>query len=304
VKALALTDVRKRYTRRGPWALDGLTCAFPRGAISGLVGPNGAGKTTLFSAVAGYLQLQGGEIDILGEGYFDPYRLKGRFGMLPQDATLDLRLTPAVFLQGMGRLQGLTVDASNRAAEQALEEVNLTDRAADRVASLSHGMRRRLSVASALLGDPELILLDEPTAGLDPKEASRLRELLISHRGEASMIVSSHNLAELERICDHVVLIEAGRCLGEGTVQELTARDSQVTWTLGPGDVPLEVLHERLPEHHFGLEGRVLTHRAPSASELDAASIVIAAVLSEAHVAIRAVRRGRTLEDSYLERTR
>jgi len=302
--ALTLRDLRKRYERGGPWALDGLSCSFPRGAISGLVGPNGAGKTTLFSAVAGYLQLQGGTVDILGEGPFDPFRMKGRFGMLPQDATLDLRLTPTVFLRGMARLQGLGRDAAEAAAAVAIAAVNLSDRASDRVGSLSHGMRRRLAVASALVGEPELIVLDEPTAGLDPKEASSLRGVLMGLRGRASLIVSSHNLVELERICDHVVLIEAGRCLGQGTIEALTSRGVEETWTLGPGDVPLAALQAALPDHAFELVTQTLVHRAPTEQHLDAGSVVIAGQLAAAAVPIRGVRRGRSLEESYLERTR
>ncbi len=302
--ALVLADLRKRYSRSGPWALDGLSCSFPRGAISGLVGPNGAGKTTLFSAVAGYLQLQGGAVDILGEGPFDPFRLKGRLGMLPQDATLDLRLTPRIFLRGMGRLQGMSTAESEAAADRAVGDVNLMERADDRVGALSHGMRRRLAVASALLGEPELVVLDEPTAGLDPKEASSLRDILLGLRGGSSLIVSSHNLVELERICDHVVLIEAGRCLGQGTIAELTSKGVEESWTLGPGEVPLDALRAALPSHTFELHDGTLVHRAPTERDLDSGSIRIAGQLAAASIPIRGVRRGRSLEDSYLERTR
>ncbi|MEE2750588.1 MAG: ABC transporter ATP-binding protein [Myxococcota bacterium] len=235
--ALVLEGLRKRYTRRGPWVLDGLTCRFPRGAVSGLVGPNGAGKTTLFSAVVDFLKLQDGRVDILGEGPFEAFRFKGRIGVLPQDAQLDPRLTPHAFLRGMGQLQGLSRVESEAAVRRALASVNLTERGKDRVGALSHGMRRRISVASALLGQPELVLLDEPTAGLDPREAASLRALLKGLGGKTSVVVSSHNLAELEQICDHVVLIEAGRCLGEGTVEELTARGGVETWSLGPGEL-------------------------------------------------------------------
>ena len=117
-------------------------------------------------------------------------------------------------------------------------------------------------------------------------------------------MVSSHNLAELERICDHVVLIEGGRCLGEGTVEALTSRGIEQTWTLGPGEVPVQVLREALASHSLELLGPTLVHGAPTEAELDAGSVVIAGKLAEAGIPIRSVRRGRSLEDSYLDRTR
>lgn len=301
--ALVIKELRKRYTRRGPWVLDGLSCVFPRGSVSGLVGPNGAGKTTLFSAVVGFLRLQGGSVDILGEGPFDPFRLKGRVGVLPQDAQLDPRLTPAVFLKGMARLQGMSRDQANVAADQVLGSVNLTEHAGKRVETLSHGMRRRITVASALLGEPDLVLLDEPLSGLDPRESASLRSLLGSLGGRSSLVISSHNLAELERVCDHVVLIEQGRCIGEGTVESLTARGAVETWTIGPGVFAIDGLLGALPGHSLKLEERTLTHKAPTESDLDAGSVVIAGQLAAAGIAIRGVRRGRSLEDSYLERT-
>jgi len=257
----------------------------------------------LFSAIVDFVKLEGGRVDILGEGPFEAFRFKGRIGVLPQDAQLDPRLTPHAFLRGMGQLQGLSRSESVAAAEAALRSVNMAERGAEKVGALSHGMRRRISVASALLGHPELVLLDEPTAGLDPREAASLRSLLKGLGGATSVVVSSHNLAELEQICDHVVLIEAGRCLGEGTVEELTARGGVEVWSLGPGHVDLAAISNALPGHSIELVDQTLVHKAATETALDAGSIVIAGQLSRAGVAIRGVRRGHTLEDSYLERT-
>ncbi len=300
--ALRLVGVRKRYSRRAPWALDGLTCRFPRGSVCGLVGPNGAGKTTMYSVVCGYLPADEGGVDILGEGPFDPWRLKGRVGVLPQDAEIDDRRTCREFLHYMGALQGLGRGAGD-AADEALKAVLLDERADDRVGSLSHGMRRRLSVASALLGSPELVLLDEPTAGLDPVQARSLRKLLADHRGRSTIIVSSHNLVELERICDWVVLIEKGVCVMEGPVEEVTGRRQVVDWTLGPGDPPVDALKHALPgcEWAWSPEGSggVLTLRAPGDADLDATSITTARILADAGIAIRDLQRGRSLEETF-----
>ena len=245
--AIRVAGLRKRYRRRGPWALDGFDLEVPTGKISGVVGPNGAGKTTLFSVICGYLRPDAGEVDVLGQGPFDPWRLKGRLGALPQDAPLDDRLTCVEFLLYVARLQGLSRRDAEGEARRTLGELNLADRSADKIGSLSHGMRRRLASASALLGHPELVLLDEPTSGLDPAQSRDLRQVLLRMRGRSTLLVSSHNLDELERICDHLVLVDRGRCTRQGTVDEITGRGRHVAWELGPGEVPLEALREALP---------------------------------------------------------
>jgi len=299
--ALVLDGLSLRYGRRSPWALDHLSCSFPRGAICGLVGPNGAGKTSLFSVISGFLPQDAGTVDILGSGEFCPQRLKGLLGVLPQDAVLDGRLTCSEFLQYMGTLQGMGTSQALASSRATLASLNLEERADHRISSLSHGMGRRLAVASALLGDPELVLLDEPVSGLDPEQARSLRKLLLKLRGKATLVVSSHNLAELERICDYVVLIDAGRCVLQGTVDEVCARSQLENWQLGEGEVPLAALQAQLPGHTFLVEEGTLVHSAPGDADLDASSVVIAGILAAAGLSIRALSRGRSLEQSFFE---
>jgi ABC-2 type transport system ATP-binding protein len=301
--ALTVAGLRKRYGRRSPWALDGLDCHVPRGALCGLVGPNGAGKTTLYSVACGFLPPDEGSVDLLGEGSFDAARFKGRIGVLPQDAEIQGRLTCAEFLRYMGSLQGLTSARVRQETERVLAGVRLDDRRDSLVGSLSHGMRRRLSVASALLGEPELVLLDEPTAGLDPVQAAALRDELLALRGTATLIVSSHNLVELERICDWVILMEAGRCVRQGTVAEVTGQQQVVTWQLASGDVPLTRLREALPDHGFDVEGSSVVQRAPGQADLDASAVIVARILCDAGIAVRGLQRGRSLEESFLATT-
>lgn len=298
--ALVFRDVVKRYGRRGPNALDGASFRFPRGCIAGLVGPNGAGKTTSFSVVSGYLVPDSGQVDILGGGPFDPWRLKGRLGVLPQDAELSDRHTPRELLHHLALLQGLGWGEARREADRVLELVQLGPRRDHRIATLSHGMRRRVAVASALVGSPELVLLDEPTAGLDPVQTHSLREALAALRGIQTLIVSSHNLDELERLCDWVVMLHAGRCLRQGTVAEMTGQQHLVTWSLGPGPVPLERLGACLPGHRLNLTGQVLEQHAPGDADLDASSVVVMRELAAAGVAVREVRRGVSLERRFL----
>jgi ABC-2 type transport system ATP-binding protein len=222
-------------------------------------------------------------------------------GVLPQDADLGDRHSPRELLTHLARLQGMAGGAAATEAERVLDVVRLTERRDHRIGNLSHGMRRRVAVASALIGDPDLVLLDEPTAGLDPVQALSLREALSRHRPGQTLIVSSHNLDELERMCDWVVMMEGGHCLRQGTLSDVTGRDEIILWTLGPGDVPLEALERLLPQHRFSLEGRVVTQRAPAGSDLDPASVAVAGALVGAQVAIREIRRGHSLERTFLD---
>ncbi len=231
--ALQTRGLRRRYG--STVALDGLDLDVPSGVVCGLVGPNGAGKTTTMGVVAGLIQPDAGSVDVLGGGPFDPARHAGRVGLLPQDCALPAALPVGEVLAFYGRLQGMTATEARRAAAQLLEEVDLADRAAQRVGQLSHGMRRRVAVAQALLGDPELVLLDEPTSGLDPHLVVRMRALLRARRGRCTLVVSSHVLAELEASCDHVIFMERGRCIAAGSMADLTGRSRQVIVELEAG---------------------------------------------------------------------
>ncbi len=302
--ALSFSDVTKRYSRNARPALDNLSCQFPTGAISGLLGPNGAGKTTAFSLVGGFLSADSGEMRILGDTGFDPWRLKGHLGLLPQDAELPDRHTPSELLDHLARLQGMSgADAGNE-ARRLCELVNLDDRAHDRIASLSHGMRRRVAVASALIGTPKLVLLDEPTAGLDPVQAASLRAALGRMRGKLTMVVSSHNIDEIEKLADHVVMMDRGKCVRQGSMGDVTGSSQLVHWQLGEGNVPLEELNVALPGHTLTVKGRVLTVEAGEDADLDATSVIIMAKLAAAGVALRGVKRGESLEQSFLNQTR
>jgi len=302
--ALVLDGVVKRYgTLRKTLALDGVSFEVPRGSVCGLIGPNGAGKTTVLASICGQLRLDAGRIEILGGGPFDVERFKGRIGLLPQDAELGVSHTPQELLVHLGLLQGLGGADARAEAERTLASVDLSDRAGKRIATLSHGMRRRLAIATALLGNPELVLLDEPMSGLDPAQVRSLRELVTAQRGRKTLLISSHNLAELEQVCDHVVLIDRGRCTLAGPIAEVTGRAMVLQWTLGPGELDLDALGEALPDHEVRREDGLLTVVCPTDTDLDDTARVVARQLVEADIPIRDVRRGLSLERSYLDRT-
>jgi ABC-type multidrug transport system ATPase subunit len=294
--ALRFERVTRRFGRRV--ALDGLDLRCPTGALAGLIGPNGAGKTTAFSLVGGFLQPHAGRVEILGQDGFDPWRLKGRLGVLPQDAELPDRHPARALLRHLARLQGLPDPA--RAAEQALAQVQLTDRAGEPVGNLSHGIRRRVAVATALLGSPELVLLDEPMSGLDPLQAQSLREVLAGLRGRTTLLVSSHDLNEVERLCDWVAMIAAGRCVREGTLAEVTGRAEVSVWHLG-ADLPADALQAAIGLGAARLSGREIELRAESEAGLDAAGVALMALRAARGVPIREVRRGAGLERRFLE---
>lgn len=303
--ALQIEALNKRYTRSGPWVIQDLSCHVPYGSICGIIGPNGAGKTTLYSLISGFLRPDSGSINILGQGPFDPWKFRGKMGVLPQDADIDGRHTCFDFLQYMAVLQGMSVQQAKAATHQALDAVNLLERAHDKVLNLSHGMRRRVATASALLGRPKLVLLDEPMAGLDPVQASSLRDVLLQFRGKGTLLVSSHNLSELERICDWLIILEKGQLVQQGTVQDIMKGEAQVRWTISKHNVDIcALLSSRLPHHRFSYDKkqRVLQQNAPSHDTLDSSALIIGKILSEHNIAIQACHRGTTLESSVLEK--
>ncbi|MGL4834699.1 MAG: ABC transporter ATP-binding protein [Shewanella sp.] len=190
-------------------ALNNINLTLEAGAPIALVGPNGAGKTTLFSLLCGYLTPSAGTVTLLGETPNSP-KLLGQIAALPQDATLDPNLTIISQLTLFGRLQGMTSKQAVQEAMRVLHLVDLADVAQQKPPSLSHGMSKRLAIAQALIGSPKLVLLDEPTAGLDPANAKNIRELVRSLSPTTTFVISSHNLDELEKLCDQVLYLDKG----------------------------------------------------------------------------------------------
>ena len=220
--AVSSRGLVKRYGKRR--ALDGFTIDVPEGCVMGLVGPNGAGKTTWMMAVAGLVRTESGTIGLFGSSRpFAAALHSGRLAILPQDSELPLESTPEGFLRGLARLQGLDADATKASVREVLDAVNLTDRARASIRSLSHGMRKRLMAAQCFLGEPKLILLDEPMNGLDPEEAVRFRNLILSRREGCTVVVSSHNLADLEKFCTHITFVRDGKVLKTAALKDLTA---------------------------------------------------------------------------------
>ncbi len=197
--ALVFNDVVKRFGRRR--ALDSFNMRVPRGMTCGLVGSNAAGKTTSIAVATGMLSYNSGSVELLGDGHFDPAKHAGRVSMMPQDSELPLYARVRDILAFYARLQGMTGSGITKEVDRVIEWVHLSDRADAQVNTLSHGMRRRIVVAQAFLGAPELILLDEPMSGLDPREVINIRKLLQRRSDEQTVIISfnADTIATCER---------------------------------------------------------------------------------------------------------
>lgn len=211
-------SLSKRYGSRIV-AVEDLSLNVCRGEVYGFLGPNGAGKTTTLRMLLGLVSPSSGIAKVLGEEPGAPTGLS-RIGVMVESPTFYPYLSGLDNLKGMARLSGLRDPKGG--VDAALEQVGLTERAKDKFKEYSLGMKQRLGVAAALLKDPELLVLDEPTNGLDPKGVAEMRELIRSlGRGEKTVLLSSHLMGEVEQICDRVGIIRKGRLVAEGPLTEL-----------------------------------------------------------------------------------
>lgn len=222
-------DLRIRAGRR--MAVDGVTLTMGRG-VHGLLGPNGAGKTTLIRTLATVLRPRSGELTLLGG--MELRRLRRRVGYLPQEFGHYRRFTVREFVAYVAWLKEMRDVPA--AVQRAIERVGLADRADDRMKTLSGGMIRRVGIAQAIVNDPEVLLLDEPTAGLDPAQRLRFRELLTELGTDACVVVSTHLVEDVAAACTDVVLLSRGKLVFQGTPDQLAARGTDQH----AGDSPLE----------------------------------------------------------------
>lgn len=193
----------------GKTALSNVNFDVRAGELIGLVGPNGAGKTTLINILCGFLRPTSGEASLFG---LTPgcQELIGKISALPQDARLDPAFSIGEQLQFFSRLQGFSSKQANNEAIRVLDAVELKDSFKEKPVELSHGMAKRVSIAQALIGSPQLILLDEPTAGLDPVNTRNIRSIIAQLSPDSTFIISSHDLTELGRLCQRILLLENG----------------------------------------------------------------------------------------------
>lgn len=207
-------------------AVEDVSFAVSPGEIYGLLGPNGAGKTTTLSMICGLLRPDAGEVRVDGHAFSsDPQRAKSVMGVVPQEIALYDELTGRENLEFWGRLAGLKRAVARQRATELLEALALTDRARDRLRTYSGGMKRRVNLGCALLHRPKLILLDEPTVGIDPQARANILEFVRGLTAAGSAVLyTTHYLEEAEALCHRIGIIDRGRLLAEGTLAELRER--------------------------------------------------------------------------------
>ncbi|MEA5358655.1 ABC transporter ATP-binding protein [Amycolatopsis sp., V23-08] len=235
---------------RRKMAVDGLDLSLGKG-VHGLLGPNGAGKTTLIRALATVLRPAEGTLSLLGApagGHTGQRGLRRRIGYLPQNFGYYKRFTVREFVEYLAWLKEMPKAGIPGAVQRAVERVGLADRADDRMKTLSGGMVRRVGIAQAIVNDPDILLFDEPTAGLDPAQRVRFRELVQELGQDSCVLISTHLVEDVATACSDVVLFDAGKLVFQGTPGELAAAGTPDH----VGDSPIERGYSALLNHEPG----------------------------------------------------
>jgi ABC-type multidrug transport system ATPase subunit len=308
VPAVRIRNLTKVFGKQK--ALDDVSFDIPGGTVFGLLGPNGAGKTTLFSIMANFLKPAGGAVEVLGIDVEKIGDLQGRLSILPQDALFQSNVPVREQLEFFGLLSGMPKQGAADETTRVLTMVGLLDAQKKNARALSHGMTKRLGIAQAFMGTPEVIVLDEPTAGLDPVNAAAVRKLVndIKHKAKATLIISSHNLAEIQEMCGAVAILNNGKLVEYKSVAELTAATGVVRMTFGRvlQDAELAKL-KALPgvgtvvvdtAHEYSIELVLATGQ--TSDQLIGALV---SELAKGGLVPRSVKEGASLEEKFLEAT-
>jgi len=289
----------------GLCAVDAVSFEIGRGEIVGLLGHNGAGKTTIMKMLTGFLEPDGGTIRIAGLDIATERRaVQGRIGYLPENCPLYPEMTVIDYLDYQATLHGVTPLDSPAAIRRALERTALAPKATAPIATLSRGYRQRVGVAQAILHDPDILILDEPTNGLDPSQIQHMRDLIRELAEHATVIVSTHILQEVEAVCDRVLILRSGRLALDTTLAKLR-RDGRLLVTL---DRPPAAAGPLLAEL-TGVQGWSLVdgsgprqRYALETTDADAAAPLVARAVAEAGWPLFALHgEGRDLEALFRE---
>ena len=297
IRARGLTKVFGDFV-----AVDGIDFELSRGEVFGFLGPNGAGKSSTMRMIGCVSPPSGGELTVLG---MDPVRdgpaIRARLGVVPQEDTLDVELTVRENLLIYGRYFGLRRDLIRERTAQLLEFVQLTERARDQVEPLSGGMKRRLTIARSLISEPEILLLDEPTTGLDPQARHVVWDRLyrLKQRG-VTLVLTTHYMDEAEQLCDRLVVMDGGKIAAEGSPRQLietysTPEVLELRFALAEQD-QAEKLADVPAERLEVLADRLLVYTADGDGALDA-------VRARGLEPVTSLVRRSTLEDVFLRLT-
>ncbi len=226
-------------------AVKGISFVAKTGQVTGFLGPNGAGKTTTMRMLTGFMPPTAGKAIVAGYDVFEQsMEVRKRVGYLPESVPLYRDMTARGYLQYMGEIRG--VNGTRQKAAEVLERVGLTSRANSRIRTLSKGMRQRVGLAQALLHDPEVLILDEPTIGLDPIQVLEIRDVVRQLREAHTVLFSTHILSEAEQVCDNLVIINQGTIVAEGSPAQLRAELERGGRILVRTEAPTETVMEAL----------------------------------------------------------
>lgn len=301
--ALVVQNLSRRFGRTV--ALNGLSLSIPEKSVTAFVGANGAGKTTTFSVIGQFIRAHAGSVEVFGVPLADYRRQGGIIGILPQDMQFFEDRTIGRQLLLFARLAGLARPEAEREVMRVLALTKLTDRIHDQAASLSHGMRVRLGVAQALIANPPLILLDEPTAGLDPRMIVDFRETVDAVRGRTTLVISSHDLSELQEMCDFVCMIDHGKLVMQGPMEQMLSGVSSIRFSVAALTRDPRELEQQLPAVDFIVEDKqtlVVEFDRTRYQIADINRAVLAWLLNNG-MQVLEVRQHKSLEQTFLEAT-
>ena len=241
--AFEALGVSKRFG--GVTALDGFSLSIPEGGVYGLLGPNGAGKSTLFRIALDLVRPTKGEVRVLGAKAGSDLKVMRKVGSMIETPRYPPFLTALDTLRALGHASG--VRATRAELMRRLERMGIAEAADRKVHGFSVGMKQRLGIAAALISEPRLLILDEPTSGMDPAGIQEMRRLIreLSERDGVTVLLSSHLLDEVQKVCDRVAIIDHGKLSSEGKVSELIAGQEKLRLTVSPVATALEVLGDR-----------------------------------------------------------
>jgi len=293
-------------------AVDGVSFSVNKGEILGFLGPNGAGKTTTMRILTGYMPATSGTAAIAGFDVFnDSLEVRRRIGYLPEAPPLYPDMTVETYLDFVARIKGVPAEKRRARVGDALKKTNIQDKRAELIKRLSRGYKQRVGLAQALVHDPEVIILDEPTVGLDPKQIIEVRHLIKGLAGSHTIILSTHILPEVSMTCDRVVIINKGKVAAVDTPQNLTSRlkgGQRIRVEVQAPEKPLENLLAQIPgAHRVSVEqaradGR-LTATVETAPGQDIRSQIAARIVEKGWALFELRGVSMSLEDIFLELT-
>jgi ABC-2 type transport system ATP-binding protein len=225
---ISVENISKRYPTKT--AIESMSFNVERGEILGFLGPNGAGKTTTMRIITGYMPASAGTVRVDGYDVGDnPIECRRRIGYLPENPPLYTEMTVQAYLRFVGKIKGVTSARLANEVDRVMDKVNITDVRERIIAKLSKGYKQRVGIAQALLNDPPVLILDEPTIGLDPKQIHEVRELIKELAGKHTVILSTHILPEVEQTCHRVIIIDHGKIVAVDTPQNLRTQGQGTT---------------------------------------------------------------------------